>query len=39
MTGRARKVLEDALSLSEDERLKLVEQLRSSLPADREWWA
>lgn len=39
MTGRAHKVLEEALSLSEDERLDLAEQLLSSLPADREWLA
>ena len=39
MTGRAHKVLEEALSLSEDERLDLVEQLLSSVPADREWLA
>jgi hypothetical protein len=39
MTGRARKVLEEALSLSEDERLELAAQLLSSLPADREWLA
>jgi putative addiction module component (TIGR02574 family) len=37
MTDRARKVLEDALTLSEDERLDLAEQLMSSLPADAEW--
>lgn len=47
MTGRAHKVLEEALSLSEDERLDLAEQLLSSLPAslpaslpsDSEWLA
>jgi putative addiction module component (TIGR02574 family) len=43
MTGRAHKVLEEALSLSEDERLDLAEQLLSSLPAslpaDPEWLA
>ena len=39
MTGRAHKVLEEALSLSEDERLDLAEQLLSSLPADRDWLA
>lgn len=36
MTGRAHKVLEEALSLSEDERLDLAERLISSLPADPE---
>jgi putative addiction module component (TIGR02574 family) len=39
MTDRARKLLEDALALSEDERLDLAEQLMSSLPADAEWLA
>ncbi len=39
MTDRARKLLEDALSLSEDERLDLAEQLLSSLPGDAEWLA
>lgn len=39
MTGRADKVLEDALSLSEDERLDLAERLLSSLPSDPEWLA
>jgi putative addiction module component (TIGR02574 family) len=39
MTGRAHKVLEEALSLSEDERLDLAERLLSSLPADPEWLA
>jgi putative addiction module component (TIGR02574 family) len=39
MTDRARKLLEDALALSEDERLDLAEQLMSSLPADTEWLA
>ncbi|HWU91046.1 MAG TPA: hypothetical protein VN253_27460 [Kofleriaceae bacterium] len=34
MNGRVRKVLEDALTLSDDERLDLAEQLLSSLPAD-----
>ena len=37
MTDRARKLLEDAMTLSEDERLDLAEQLTSSLPADEEW--
>lgn len=39
MTGRSRKVLEDALSLSDDERLELAERLLSSLPSDPEWLA
>lgn len=37
MTDRARKFLEDAMTLSEDERLDLAEQLMSSLPPDEEW--
>ncbi|MBP9206888.1 MAG: addiction module protein [Kofleriaceae bacterium] len=37
MTDRARKVLEDALTLSDDERLDLADQLLSSLPSDAEW--
>jgi hypothetical protein len=37
MTGRAHKVLEDALKLSDDELLDLAEQLMSSLPSDPEW--
>ena len=37
MTDRARKLLEDALTLSDDERLELAEQLLTSLPADAEW--
>ncbi len=37
MTDRARKLLEDAMALSEDERLDLAEQLLTSLPADAEW--
>jgi len=32
-------VLEEALTLSEDERLDLAEQLLSSLPSDPEWLA
>jgi putative addiction module component (TIGR02574 family) len=36
MTDRARKLFEDALTLSDDERLDLAEQLLSSLPADAE---
>ncbi len=39
MTGLARRLLEDALTLSEDERLDLADQLMSSLPADPEWTA
>lgn len=39
MTDRARKLLEDALTLSDDERLDLAEHLMSSLPADAEWLA
>lgn len=39
MTERARKLLQDAMALSEDERLDLAEQLMSSLPADSEWMA
>ena len=39
MTGRAHKLLAEALSLSDDERLDLAEQLLSSLPADPEWLA
>jgi putative addiction module component (TIGR02574 family) len=36
MTDRARKLLEDALTLSDDERFDLAEQLLSSLPVDTE---
>jgi putative addiction module component (TIGR02574 family) len=36
MSDRARRLLEDALTLSDDERLDLAEQLLSSLPADVE---
>ena len=39
MTDRARKLLEDAMPLSEDKRLDLAEQLLSSFPADAEWLA
>ena len=39
MTDRARKLLEDAMMLSEDERLDLAELLLSSLPKDQEWLA
>jgi hypothetical protein len=38
MTDRARKILEDAMTLSEDE-LNLADQLLSSLPEDQEWLA
>jgi putative addiction module component (TIGR02574 family) len=34
MTSRAHKLLEDALALTDDERLDLAEQLLSSLPPD-----
>jgi putative addiction module component (TIGR02574 family) len=37
MTDRARKVFNDAMTLSDDERLDLADQLLSSLPADAEW--
>ena len=39
MGERARKIFEEAMTLSEDERLDLAEQLLSSLPADQEWFA
>ncbi len=39
MSDRARKLLEDAMSLSDHERLDLADQLLSSLPADAEWMA
>lgn len=39
MTDRASKLLADAMTLSDDERLDLAEQLMSSLPADAEWMA
>jgi putative addiction module component (TIGR02574 family) len=39
MNDRARKLLEDALALPEDERLDLADKLLSSLPADAEWLA
>jgi len=39
VTDLARKLLQDALTLSEDERLDLAEQLMSSLPSDPEWMA
>jgi len=39
VTDRARKLLEDALTLTDDERFALAEQLLSSLPADAEWFA
>lgn len=34
MVDRARRLLEEALTLSDDERLDLAEQLLSSLPSD-----
>ena len=37
MTDRVRVLLQDALTLSEDERLDLAEQLLTSLPVDTEW--
>lgn len=37
MTDRARKLLEDAMTLSDDERFDLAEQLLSSLSTDDEW--
>jgi uncharacterized tellurite resistance protein B-like protein len=37
MTDRARKLFEDAMTLSDDERIDLTEQLLSILPADAEW--
>ena len=39
MTDRARKLLDEAMTLSDDERLDLAEQLLSSLPPDAEWLA
>jgi hypothetical protein len=39
MTDRAHKLLEDALTLSDDERLDLADHLLSSLPPDAEWLA
>jgi putative addiction module component (TIGR02574 family) len=39
VTDRAQKLLEDALALSEDERLTLAEQLMSSVPVSAEWAA
>jgi hypothetical protein len=39
VTDRARKLLEDALALSEEERQDLAEQLLTSLPEDQEWLA
>jgi putative addiction module component (TIGR02574 family) len=39
MANRARAILEEAMTLSEDERLDLAEQLLSSLPPDQEWLA
>jgi hypothetical protein len=37
VSDRARKLLEVAMMLSDEERLDLAEQLLSSLPADEEW--
>jgi hypothetical protein len=39
MTNRARQLLEDALTLSDDERVEFAEQLMSSLTVDAEWLA
>ena len=39
MSEHARKLLQDAMTLSEDERLDLAEQLLASLPMDAEWTA
>jgi putative addiction module component (TIGR02574 family) len=39
MTERAQKLYENALALSDEERLDLAERLLSSLPADAEWQA
>lgn len=39
MTGRARKVLEDAMTLSDDERRDLAENLMSSLLRGETWLA
>jgi putative addiction module component (TIGR02574 family) len=39
VTDRARKLLDEAMTLSDDERLDLAEQLLSSLPPDAEWLA
>jgi len=39
MTERVRIALENALTLSDDERRDLAEQLLTSLPADAEWLA
>ncbi len=39
MLTLTRKLLEDAMTLSEDERLDLAEKLLSSLPEDQEWLA
>jgi putative addiction module component (TIGR02574 family) len=39
MTDRASQLLADALTLSEEERLALAEQLMSSVPPDAEWAA
>jgi putative addiction module component (TIGR02574 family) len=39
MTERAQELYENALALSDEERLELAERLLSSLPADAEWQA
>jgi hypothetical protein len=36
MSDRVRKLFDDAMKLSDDERLELAAQLLSSLPADAE---
>jgi hypothetical protein len=37
MTARARKILKEAMALSDDERLALAEELLTSLPTDADW--
>lgn len=37
MTPRARKILQEAMALSDDERLALAEELLTSLPTDADW--
>ena len=39
MNHRVHEILEDALALSDDERLDLADQLLSSLSPDTEWLA
>jgi putative addiction module component (TIGR02574 family) len=39
VTDRARQLLDEAMTLSDDERLDLAEQLLASLPPDAEWLA